>query len=78
MRRRRNAYLSTAMRRKGYDAAKTIVTTDVGRLSMEAISADLAMIMGDACPDRRGPPKCHTSLQVAIGDRVVARRPLSM
>ena len=38
----------TAMRRQGYDAAKTIVTTDVGRLSMEAISADLATIMDAA------------------------------
>ena len=38
----------TAMRRQGYDAAKTIVTTDVGRLSMGAISADLATIMDAA------------------------------
>jgi signal transduction histidine kinase len=34
----------TAMRQQGYDAAKAIVNTDAGRLSMEAISADLASI----------------------------------
>ena len=32
------------MRHQGYDAAKAIVNTDVGRLSMEAVTADLAAI----------------------------------
>jgi PAS domain S-box-containing protein len=34
----------TAMRQQGYEAAKAIVNTDAGRLSMEAISADLQSI----------------------------------
>jgi methyl-accepting chemotaxis protein len=34
----------TAMRGPGYEAAKAIVDTDIGRLSMEAISADLTAI----------------------------------
>ena len=34
----------TAMRQQGYEAAKGIVNTDAGRLSMDAISADLASI----------------------------------
>ncbi len=36
-----------AMRAQGYSAAKTIVETDLGRLAMQAISADL-MTIGDA------------------------------
>lgn len=36
-----------AMRAQGYAAAKTIVETDLGRVAMEAVSADLAAI-GDA------------------------------
>ena len=38
----------TAMRQQGYEAARAIVNTDVGRLSMEAISADLAAIIDSA------------------------------
>jgi len=38
----------TAMRQQGYEAAKAIVNTDAGRLSMEAISADLSSIMDAA------------------------------
>jgi PAS domain S-box-containing protein len=41
----------TAMRQQGYEAAKAIVNTDAGRLSMEAISADLQSI-GDAASAR--------------------------
>jgi CHASE3 domain sensor protein len=37
-----------AMRQQGYEAARAIVNTDVGRLSMEAISADLAAIVDSA------------------------------
>jgi signal transduction histidine kinase/ActR/RegA family two-component response regulator len=38
----------TAMRQQGYEAAKTIVNTDAGRLSMEAVTADLTLIMDAA------------------------------
>jgi transcriptional regulator with PAS, ATPase and Fis domain len=38
----------TAMRGPGYEAAKVIVNTDVGRINMEAISADLAAIIDSA------------------------------
>ena len=38
----------TAMRQQGYEAARAIVNTDAGRLSMEAISADLAAIVDSA------------------------------
>lgn len=37
-----------AARQQGYEAARAIVNTDVGRLSMEAISADLAAIVDGA------------------------------
>jgi PAS domain S-box-containing protein len=37
-----------AMRQRGYEAARAIVNTDAGRLSMEAISADLATIVDGA------------------------------
>jgi len=40
-----------AMRQHGYDAARAIVDTDLGRQSMEAISADLAAI-GEAANTR--------------------------
>jgi signal transduction histidine kinase/CHASE3 domain sensor protein/ActR/RegA family two-component response regulator len=38
----------TAMRQQGYQAAKALVDTDLGRLSMEAVSTDLAAIMDAA------------------------------
>ena len=38
----------TAMRQQGYEAARAIVNTNAGRLSMEAVSADLASIMDAA------------------------------
>jgi signal transduction histidine kinase/CheY-like chemotaxis protein len=41
----------STMRHTGYDAAKEIVETDVGRRSMQAISADLAAI-GEAANNR--------------------------
>ena len=37
-----------AMQQQGYEAARAVVNTDVGRLSMEAISADLAAIVDSA------------------------------
>jgi CHASE3 domain sensor protein len=36
------------MQQQGYEAARAIVNSDVGRLSMEAISADLAAIVDSA------------------------------
>jgi CHASE3 domain sensor protein len=38
----------TAMRGPGYEAAKAIVDTDAGRISMEAIISDLAAITESA------------------------------
>jgi len=38
----------TAMQQGGFDAARAIVNTEVGRLTMEAISGDLASIMNAA------------------------------
>jgi PAS domain S-box-containing protein len=37
-----------AMRQQGYEAARAVVDTDVGRSSMEAVSADLAAIVDSA------------------------------
>jgi signal transduction histidine kinase/ActR/RegA family two-component response regulator len=53
-----------AMRGSGYEAAKAIVTTDVGRTSMEAITTDLAAITESA----------NASLNAQLGRAVDAER----
>ncbi len=66
------------MRQQGPEAAKAVVNTDVGRLAMEAISADLAAIMDaadtrlNARLDRAAAAERRMTLTFVIGSIIAA------